>query len=247
MSGLEIPAFIIGLGGLISVFEKGFEVWRVIRRADDFGNDVADWMCKLEMEFFRFQTWWTALEHIAITKRSSHSVLNVPLQSSPLQVTLDKQFGKPIIDVATSVLRLLEKMEGILQRNGVLVVMQAEPVVQFAIMASINAPPMDFTNVSYTNLPSPTSIRLLSFIKRPRQLSPPSILGEPLLECILETVDINEAPDFDLISSTWGNPDSADPGDIDEYGPMHLYPITINGKLMFLPKNIYEALKMAQK
>ncbi|KAG4253206.1 hypothetical protein FPRO03_07166 [Fusarium proliferatum] len=129
MSGLEIPAFIIGLGGLISVFEKGFEVWRVIRRADDFGDDVADWMCKLEMEFFRFQTWWTALEHLAITKQSSHSVLNVPLQSSPLQVTLDKQFGKPIIDAATSVLKLLEKIEGILQRNGVLVVMQAEPVI----------------------------------------------------------------------------------------------------------------------
>ncbi|KAF5977929.1 hypothetical protein FCOIX_6261 [Fusarium coicis] len=129
MSGLEIPAFIIGLGGLISVFEKGFEVWRVIRRADDFGDDVADWMCKLEMEFFRFQTWWTALEHLAISKRSSHSVLNVPLQSSPLQVTLDKQFGKPIIDAATSVLRLLEKIEGILQRNGVLVVMQAEPLI----------------------------------------------------------------------------------------------------------------------
>jgi hypothetical protein len=115
-------------------------------------------------------------------------------------------------------------------------------------MASINAPPsIDFTNFSYTNLPSPSSIRLLSFIKRPRQLSPPSILGEPLLECILETVDINETQDFDLISSTWGNPDSADPGDIDEYGPMHRYPIAIDGKLMFLPKNIYEALKMAHK
>ncbi|KNB01235.1 hypothetical protein FOXG_04513 [Fusarium oxysporum f. sp. lycopersici 4287] len=114
-------------------------------------------------------------------------------------------------------------------------------------MASIDAPPIDFTNFSYQHLPSSSSIRLLSFIKRPRQLSPPSILGEPLLECILETVDINEAPDFDLISSTWGNPDSADPGDIDEYGPMHRYPIAINGKLMFLPKNIYEALKMAQK
>ncbi|KAF4945005.1 hypothetical protein FGADI_12264 [Fusarium gaditjirri] len=129
MSGLEIPAFIIGLGGLISVFEKGFEVWRVIRRAEDFGDDVADWMCKLEMEFFRFQTWWTALEHLAISKKSSHSVLNVPLQSSPLQVTLDKQFGKPIIDAATSVLRLLEKIEGVLQRNGVLVALQAEPAV----------------------------------------------------------------------------------------------------------------------
>ncbi|KAF9771901.1 hypothetical protein IL306_010426 [Fusarium sp. DS 682] len=84
---------------------------------------------KLEMEFFRFQTWWTALEHLAITNKSSHSILNVPLQSSPLQVTLDKQFGRPIIDAATSVLRLLEKIEAILQRNGVLVIMKAELVV----------------------------------------------------------------------------------------------------------------------
>ncbi|KAF4436403.1 hypothetical protein FACUT_6463, partial [Fusarium acutatum] len=128
MSGLEIPAFIIGLGGLITVFEKGFKVWRVIRRADDFGDDVADWMCKLEMEFFRFQTWWTAMEHLAITKKSPHSILNVPLQSSPLQATLDKQFGNPIIDAANSVLKLLEKIEKILQRNGFLVVMKAEPV-----------------------------------------------------------------------------------------------------------------------
>ncbi|RSM06393.1 hypothetical protein CDV31_009167 [Fusarium ambrosium] len=127
MSGLEIPSFIIGLGGLVAVFEKGFEVWRTIREANDFGDDVADWMCKLEMEFFRFQTWWTALEHLALRPGHPQSVRRVPSQTSALQVTLDKQFGQPITDAAVNILKLLEKIEEVLKRNGILTIFQAQP------------------------------------------------------------------------------------------------------------------------
>ncbi|RSL88524.1 hypothetical protein CEP51_001680 [Fusarium floridanum] len=127
MSGLEIPSFIIGLGGLVAVFEKGFEVWRTIREANDFGHDVADWMCKLEMEFFRFQTWWTALEHLALRPGHPQSVRRVPSQTSALQVTLDKQFGQPITDAAVNILKLLEKIEEVLKRNGILTIFQAQP------------------------------------------------------------------------------------------------------------------------
>jgi hypothetical protein len=108
---------------------------------------------------------------------------------------------------------------------------------------TIQATPIDFSSFEYDSLPSPSSIRLLSFVKRPRQLSPPSILGVELLECILETVDIGDTPEFDIISSTCGNPQYDYPGSTDEYGPMHRYPIAVNGKLMFLSKNIYEAFK----
>ncbi|KAH7242127.1 hypothetical protein BKA59DRAFT_456699 [Fusarium tricinctum] len=107
-------------------------------------------------------------------------------------------------------------------------------------------PPIDFSNFEYTNLSSPFSIRLLSIIKRPRQLSPPSIFKEPLLECILETFNIHEAPDFDIISAVSGNPFTHHPGGIDEYGPMHRFPVAINGKIMFLPRNISEGLQMAR-
>ncbi|KAL2686859.1 hypothetical protein Neosp_004401 [[Neocosmospora] mangrovei] len=127
MSGLEIPSFLIGLGGLVAVFEKGFEVWRTIREAHDFGDDVADWMCKLEMEFFRFQTWWTALEHLAVRPGHPSLVRRVPSQTSALQVTLDKQFGQPITDAAVNILKLLEKIEEILKRNGILTIFQAQP------------------------------------------------------------------------------------------------------------------------
>lgn len=127
MSGLEIPSFIIGLGGLVAVFDKGFEVWRTICEAHDFGDDVADWMCKLEMEFFRFQTWWTALEHLALRPGHPPSVRRVPSQTSALQVTLDKQFGQPITDAAVNILKLLEKVEEVLKRNGILTIFQAQP------------------------------------------------------------------------------------------------------------------------
>jgi hypothetical protein len=127
MSGLEIPSFIIGLGGLVAVFEKGFEVWRTIREAHDFGDDVADWMCKLEMEFFRFQTWWTALEHLALRPGRPPSVRRVPTTTSTLQVTLDKQFGQPITDAAVNILKLLKKVEELLKRNGILTIFQAQP------------------------------------------------------------------------------------------------------------------------
>ncbi|KAJ4139766.1 hypothetical protein NW768_001110 [Fusarium equiseti] len=108
-------------------------------------------------------------------------------------------------------------------------------------------PSIEFPHFPYEHLRSPSSIRLLSFVKRPRQLSPPSILGEQLIECVLETVEISAAPAFDLISLIHGNPNSADPADIDEYGPMHRYPIAVNGKMMFVTKNIYEALKMSRE
>ncbi|KAM0347612.1 hypothetical protein ACHAPU_004625 [Fusarium lateritium] len=116
-------------------------------------------------------------------------------------------------------------------------------------MIAIHDPPpsVDFINFEYTNLPSPSSIRLLSIIKRPRQLSPPSLFGQPLLEYVLETFDIKEAPEFDVISLTCENPSGGHPGDIDEYGPTHRYPITVNGKLMFLQRNIHEALQMARE
>ncbi|KAM0226903.1 hypothetical protein ACHAPO_011997 [Fusarium lateritium] len=128
MSGLEIPSFIVGLSGLIAVFEKGFHVWRIIRKASDFGDDTAAWLCKLEMEFFRFQTWWAALDHLADKKIPSQSLRDVPLPTSPLQVKLgNKEFGKIVINAATSVLQLLRDIERVLQSNGVLSVMEAQP------------------------------------------------------------------------------------------------------------------------
>ncbi|KAF5024355.1 hypothetical protein F66182_3585 [Fusarium sp. NRRL 66182] len=108
-------------------------------------------------------------------------------------------------------------------------------------------PEIKFTSFEHNDLSSPTSIRLLSFIKRPRDISPPSIMGIPLIECILECMDLNSSPEYDVISSARGNPRQLNSTDTDSYGLMHQYPIAVNGRIMYIPRNIYEALQMAKQ
>jgi len=135
MSGLELPAFIIGLGGLASIFDHCFLIWRTIRQAQDFSEDIADWMRKLEMEFFHFQTWWTALEYLSQATNTCRSMWPARQQApaptlssmtSPLVLQLRDHVGHPITNAASSVLKLLEEIEMILKRNGVLAVSQMQ-------------------------------------------------------------------------------------------------------------------------
>jgi hypothetical protein len=134
MVGLAIPGFIIGLNGLAAIFDKSCLVWKTIAQAQDFGEDVADWMRKLEMEFFRFQTWWTALEHLATNSMSNSESSNrrgetsLSSSESPLVVQLrDRDFEHPITRAAASVYKLLEEIEAILRENGVLAISQQQP------------------------------------------------------------------------------------------------------------------------
>ncbi|KAF3934661.1 hypothetical protein ABW20_dc0103615 [Dactylellina cionopaga] len=124
MSGLEIPAFIVGLSNLIAVFEKTFLIWRTIRAAYGFGEDIADTLAMLEMEFFRFQTWWTALQHLTLAHKPKTQVSKTP---SDLQEELQRDICQPIIAAADAVLKSLEEVESLLRKNGVLGVMVQRP------------------------------------------------------------------------------------------------------------------------
>ncbi|KAJ4130236.1 hypothetical protein NW768_007219 [Fusarium equiseti] len=92
----------------------------------------------------------------------------------------------------------------------------------------------EFSTFQHTGLPSPSSIRLVSFIKRPRQLSPPSVRGREIIECILETSEIDHAPEFDVISSSCGDSRQASQQN----------QIVVDGKTMSVPKEICEAVQM---
>jgi hypothetical protein len=139
MVNLEIPAFIIGLNGLAGIFDRSCLVWKTIVQAQNFGEDVADWMRKLEMEFFRFQTWWTALEHLSTNTRFTNSLrrggTSLSSSTSPLVVQLRDSIGHPITNAAESVLKLLEEIEAILQRNGVLAIYQQQPLPPQPVLA----------------------------------------------------------------------------------------------------------------
>lgn len=129
MSGLEVPGFIIGLNGLAVVFDTTSLIWKTVSSARNYGEDVAKSMNKLEMEYFRFQTWWTALENLAGgPKKASAPTLTpappIPSAISPLLVHLQSQVQSPITTAASSVLGLLEDVQNLLQKNGVLDIAQ---------------------------------------------------------------------------------------------------------------------------
>jgi hypothetical protein len=63
---MEVVGFVIGLSGLIAVFDTACEVWHAIGAAKDFGEDVDSSIRKLEIEFFRFHSWWTAAEKLEL-------------------------------------------------------------------------------------------------------------------------------------------------------------------------------------
>lgn len=70
----------------------------------------------------------------------------------------------------------------------------------------------------------------------------------------MSTVDLNECPEFDALSYTWGNPYAEEPRfsyyhDFSEYikvdgdySPTNKYPISIDGYLLYITKNLYEGL-----
>ncbi|KAH6971541.1 hypothetical protein BKA56DRAFT_594476 [Ilyonectria sp. MPI-CAGE-AT-0026] len=106
---------------------------------------------------------------------------------------------------------------------------------------SVQVPPFEFKPFEYTKLPS-SSIRLLSFLKRSDPIEPNSISGVPLIECFLESVDINTNPNYDALSYTWGNPHERPNSIIDDYAITHKWPIAVNGRLAYVNKNLYEGL-----
>jgi hypothetical protein len=117
---LEIPSFLAGLSGFIAVFDKACVVWRTLSSAKDFGRDVVFKMTVLEMEYFRFQVWWTALESIAadLQRKSDHSKQSY--SPGTLQHRLQEQMASPILNAASTILEMLEEMETILRGQGCL-------------------------------------------------------------------------------------------------------------------------------
>ncbi|USP75915.1 hypothetical protein yc1106_03189 [Curvularia clavata] len=121
MTSLEIPAFIVGLSGLAAVFDKSCAIWRTIREAENFGEDVADRLRILEMEIFRFQTWWEALEKLAVQNPPVKSkTIPSTLLGSILANQLRDNLEHPITNAASQISKLLNDVQTILIDQGVL-------------------------------------------------------------------------------------------------------------------------------
>ncbi|KAL4745230.1 prion-inhibition and propagation-domain-containing protein [Aspergillus terricola var. indicus] len=120
MSGLELPAFIVGLSGLTAIFDRGIAIWRTVRDARGYGRDIVELLCMLEMEFSRFELWWKALQRLA----RIHTRPQPSPQHSRLQLALLNDHDNPITNAAEQILAFLEDIERILHRNGALDVVE---------------------------------------------------------------------------------------------------------------------------
>ena len=121
MSGLELPGFVVGLSGLLAVFDKACVIWRTIAQAQEYGDDVARTMSKIEMEFFKFQAWWTVMDSLTMGPRAQAQ--SAPsLARSPLLEQLQNAAGNPLVLASQSILTLLEELEKILVRNNIITV-----------------------------------------------------------------------------------------------------------------------------
>ncbi|KAH7389214.1 hypothetical protein BKA64DRAFT_680061 [Cadophora sp. MPI-SDFR-AT-0126] len=108
----------------------------------------------------------------------------------------------------------------------------------------------------YEKLATPTSIRLLKILSSPEaSVSPPipdGFRGSDFqwIRCSCHTFDLEDEnrPSYHGLSYTWGYPFPTlrhNSGEIDreaEYGEGYRFPILMNDKMMFVGKNLYEAL-----
>ncbi|KAE8149465.1 hypothetical protein BDV25DRAFT_167854 [Aspergillus avenaceus] len=92
----------------------------------------------------------------------------------------------------------------------------------------------------YHPLPTFTSIRLVTPLQKDSNIC---ISGTPLPSFSMKVVDLNDNPKFQSLSYTWGSPFPPDDERSKEYAITNLFPIAIDGQIMFITKNLYEFLR----
>lgn len=126
MSGLEIPAFIVGLSGCIAVAEKGVTIWRGIGEAHVFGSNVVEDVAKLSMEYYRFETWTNAVGFLVISQQRPESkatglgalshVFEPIAPTKNAHDALLKDMAKPFETAVGQIVEIMEEVAPILKR-----------------------------------------------------------------------------------------------------------------------------------
>ncbi|CAI6085088.1 unnamed protein product [Clonostachys chloroleuca] len=107
-------------------------------------------------------------------------------------------------------------------------------------------PAFEFQPFEYTDISS-NEIRLLSFVERHGQPESYKLGSIPLIECTLETVDFYTSPAYEVLSYAPGNPLSVQPDSNDEYGDACKWPVAVNGRLLYVSRNLYEGLSRVRQ
>lgn len=126
MSGLEIPAFIVGLSGCIAVAEKGVTIWRGIGEAHVFGSNVVEDVAKLSMEYYRFEAWTNAVSFLVTSQQPPESkatglgalshVFEPAASAKNAHDALLSDMAKPFETAVRQIVEIMEEVAPILKR-----------------------------------------------------------------------------------------------------------------------------------
>lgn len=119
MSGvLEIPAFVIGLAGLTGVYDKICLIWKTLAQAANYGDDIADILTQVEMEYFRFEMWWSAMADLVKGTKGSQQKAGTAAPNGSLFALMQESMSSQFLSTVTQIQTGFEKIEQILKKNG---------------------------------------------------------------------------------------------------------------------------------
>lgn len=112
---LEIPAFLVGLSGLITLVENGFRLWQLITASQYFGEALVKTMCKLQFEYALFHAWCEGFGISPTTAGASSLLGTVPPRPAVpgLADGLRNQSRSPFYITVSQIVDTLEQIQQI--------------------------------------------------------------------------------------------------------------------------------------
>jgi hypothetical protein len=127
MTSLEIPAFVIGVTGLIAVSDKCLSICRIIGSAKNYGKEVVELLDEVKIEHYRFWLFIRYLRPLLEKKVQSYaSRVGGPLTYN-LSLSGESNSVDPIVSVLSRIEMLLREIQEILEKNKVLEVVGKTP------------------------------------------------------------------------------------------------------------------------
>lgn len=115
---MDAASFAISIIGL---YNDVCRIWKTISEAKGFGDDIADFLARLEMQFFKYDMWWRYANKAIVTSQGPD--LGTSLQTNTPTTLQEQQrygSGKPIEDAAIATLKLLEDIQKVLEQYKIL-------------------------------------------------------------------------------------------------------------------------------
>lgn len=118
MTGLEVPSFLVGATGLITLVEKSLEIWQSLAEAKEFGGELMQIVAQLSMEYYRFLA-WTRISGVLQGSLQAETA-TFPTQSTstqfPFPDDLSAQLGAPIESAAARIVAILAEVAEITEK-----------------------------------------------------------------------------------------------------------------------------------